>query len=193
MVSKFLGPFVVIIGRMAYSMMRFVAFMVVAIMAYGVFRQTLLFPNEDWSWHLVRDIFFQPYFMIFGEEFVDEIDPPCGPDEEVECVAGRWLNPVIMSIYLLIAYILLVNLLIAVFNSIFAKANAISRQIWKSSRFAVIMEYEQKPLFPPPLIFVSHIFLIFKWCHRRAKGTSRSYQFEDKFIDIFICRTEEAV
>lgn len=46
-----------------------------------------------------------------------------------KCQTGRWITPFVMSMYLLIANILLINLLIAVFNNIFIEVNAISHQV----------------------------------------------------------------
>lgn len=72
----------------------------------------------------------QPYFMLYGEVFADEIDPPCGDGEGMQpCRTGRWVSPVVMATYLLVANILLINLLIAVFNNIFNEVNAISHQV----------------------------------------------------------------
>ena len=175
--SKFLGPFVEMIGRMVKKMVFFVSLIAVVLMAYGVFRQSLLFPHEeDFNWFLVRDIFFQPYFMIYGEEFVDEINPECGngtyPNGTpmVACETGRWLNPLVMAIYLLMAFIMLPNVLIAVFNNIFNRSYSSSTEIWKFSRFNLVMVYEQKPVLPPPFIFFSHIYLFIRWCLRRCQG-----------------------
>lgn len=44
---------------------------------------------------------------------------------------GHWVTPITMSMYLLIANILLINLLIAVFNNIFIEVNAVSHQVCK--------------------------------------------------------------
>lgn len=88
--------------------------------------------------------------MLYGEVFADNIDPPCGetPDQK-PCVTGmiyrsctyfvkiilkahflgHWITPITMSMYLLIANILLINLLIAVFNNIFIEVNAVSHQV----------------------------------------------------------------
>lgn len=73
------------------------------------------------------------------------------------------------------ANILLLNLLIAVFNAIFMYAHTFSHEIWKFNRFGVVMEYEQKPALPPPLIIFSHIFLIIKWCRRRTRGSTSQW------------------
>lgn len=142
----------------------------------------------DSEWRLVRDIFFKPYFMIYGELFADTIDPPCGdraggqylPDENgnltvlnpdwIPCETGRWLNPLVMTCYLLVTVILLLNLLIAVFSTIYMQSHVISHEIWKFNRFNVVMEYEHKPVLPPPMIIASHVYLVYKWCKQRSIG-----------------------
>lgn len=88
-----------------------------------------------------------------------------------------------MSIYLLVANILLINLLIAVFNNIFIEVNAVSHQVWMFQRFTVVMEYEQKPGIPPPLIIFSHLFLLFKYLTRKLKGTEETY---DNALKLFL-------
>lgn len=83
------------------------------------------------------DALFQPYFMLYGEVFAGDIDPDCGGENEIPCHPGRWITPTVMSMYLLVANILLINLLIAVFNNIFTSVNAISHQVWMFQRFQV--------------------------------------------------------
>jgi len=48
-------------------MIYFIVLLLVVLMAFGVCRQSILFPNENWDWKLVRHIFFQPYFMLYGK------------------------------------------------------------------------------------------------------------------------------
>lgn len=79
----------------------------------------------------------QPYFMLYGEVFAGDIDPDCGGPGQIPCHPGRWITPTVMSMYLLVANILLINLLIAVFNNIFTSVNSISRQVWMFQRFQV--------------------------------------------------------
>jgi len=123
--------------------------------------------------------------MLYGEVFADAIDPPCGEGEDMEpCITGRWVSPVVMSIYLLVANILLINLLIAVFNNIFNEVNAVSHQVWMFQRFTVVMEYEQKPVLPPPLILLCHLYLLFKTVARKLRGRqSDSY---DNGLKVFL-------
>lgn len=44
-------------------------------------------------------------------------------------------------------------------------------QVWMFQRFTVVMEYQQKPVLPPPLIAFSHFYSLLKYCLRKAKGT----------------------
>jgi hypothetical protein len=43
-------------------------------MSFGIIRQAVHFQDEEPSWFLVRNMFFYPYWMIYGELFADEID-----------------------------------------------------------------------------------------------------------------------
>lgn len=129
----------------------------------------------------------EPYFMLYGEVYADKIDPPCGDDGEEPCQTGRWITPITMSIYLLVANILLINLLIAVFNNIFIEVNAIAHQVWMFQRFTVVMEYEQKPLLPQPFIIISHVVLLIKYFKRKMNGLEESY---DNGLKLFLDKDE---
>ncbi|KAJ6640898.1 Transient receptor potential cation channel trpm [Pseudolycoriella hygida] len=170
-VNKYLGPLVTMMGKMVKNMIYFVVLLLVVLLSFGVSRQAILFPHKEASWALIKEICFQPYFMLYGEVFADDIYPACGEDPgQIKCVTGNWVPPIIMSMYLLIANILLINLLIAVFNNIFIEVNAVSHQVWMFQRFTVVMEYQQKPVLPPPLIAFSHCYSLLKYFIRKAKG-----------------------
>lgn len=59
-------------------MMYFVVLLLVILMSYGVARQSILHPQETASWGLIKNIFFMPYWMIYGEVFADSIDRTYG-------------------------------------------------------------------------------------------------------------------
>ncbi|XP_066472747.1 transient receptor potential cation channel subfamily M member 3 isoform X1 [Tiliqua scincoides] len=188
-VNKYLGPYVMMIGKMMIDMMYFVIIMLVVLMSFGVARQAILFPNEEPSWKLAKNIFYMPYWMIYGEVFADQIDPPCGHNETREdgkiiqlppCKTGAWIVPAIMACYLLVANILLVNLLIAVFNNTFFEVKSISNQVWKFQRYQLIMTFHEKPVLPPPLIIFSHMTMIFqhiccRWRKRESDPDETDY------------------
>lgn len=50
-------------------------------------------------------------------------------------------------------------------------------------RFTVVMEYEQKPVLPPPLITFCHIYLLFKFLRRKLKGVQETY---DNGLKLFL-------
>ncbi|KAM8865726.1 transient receptor potential cation channel subfamily M member 3 isoform 7-T7 [Synchiropus picturatus] len=195
-VNKYLGPYVMMIGKMMIDMMYFVIIMLVVLMSFGVARQAILNPNEDPSWMLARNIFFMPYWMIYGEVFADQIDPPCGQNITTEdgvvtlppCKTGAWIVPAIMACYLLVANILLVNLLIAVFNNTFFEVKSISNQVWKFQRYQLIMTFHERPVLPPPLIIFSHITMVLK--HICCRWRKQDDDERDYGLKLFITEDE---
>ncbi|XP_059190828.1 transient receptor potential cation channel subfamily M member 1-like [Centropristis striata] len=199
-VNKYLGPYVMMIGKMMIDMMYFVVIMLVVLMSFGVARQAILHPDEEPTWRLARNIFYMPYWMIYGEVFADSIDrktrihiyameinPPCGEhlyDEDGKklppCIPGAWLTPAIMACYLLVANILLVNLLIAVFNNTFFEVKSISNQVWKFQRYQLIMTFHDRPILPPPLIIFSHLYILFSRMFRRCARKRQEGELDEK-------------
>ncbi|XP_036909683.1 transient receptor potential cation channel subfamily M member 1 isoform X3 [Sturnira hondurensis] len=210
-VNKYLGPYVMMIGKMMIDMLYFVVIMLVVLMSFGVARQAILHPDEEPSWKLARNIFYMPYWMIYGEVFADQIDrknrihiyameinPPCGDnqyDEEGKrlppCIPGAWLTPAIMACYLLVANILLVNLLIAVFNNTFFEVKSISNQVWKFQRYQLIMTFHDRPVLPPPMIILSHIYIIVMRLSGRCRKKREGDQDEqDRGLKLFLSEEE---
>ncbi|XP_063311111.1 transient receptor potential cation channel subfamily M member 3 isoform X2 [Pelobates fuscus] len=198
-VNKYLGPYVMMIGKMMIDMMYFVIIMLVILMSFGVARQAILFPSEEPSWKLAKNIFYMPYWMIYGEVFADQIDPPCGYNETAEdgkvtqyppCKTGAWIVPAIMACYLLVANILLVNLLIAVFNNTFFEVKSISNQVWKFQRYQLIMTFHERPVLPPPLIIFSHFTMICKHLCCRWRKHESDQEERDYGLKLFITEDE---
>lgn len=50
-------------------------------------------------------------------------------------------------------------------------------------RFTVVMAYEQKPVLPPPLIILSHAYLLLKWLKRKTRGVRETY---DNGLKLFL-------
>ncbi|KAG7276232.1 hypothetical protein CRUP_018614, partial [Coryphaenoides rupestris] len=179
-VNKYLGPYMI-------DMMYFVVIMLVVLMSFGVARQAILHPDEEPTWRLARNIFYMPYWMIYGEVFADSIDPPCGEhlyDEDGKkfppCIPGAWLTPALMACYLLVANILLVNLLIAVFNNTFFEVKSISNQVWKFQRYQLIMTFHDRPMLPPPLIIFSHLYILFNRLFRHCNKKKQEGELDEK-------------
>jgi len=50
-------------------------------------------------------------------------------------------------------------------------------QVWMFQRFTVVMEYQQKPVLPPPFIAFCHFYSLLKYCVRKAKGEEGMSKF----------------
>ncbi|KRZ15871.1 Transient receptor potential cation channel trpm [Trichinella pseudospiralis] len=156
------------LGRVS-KMVLLCTILFILLISFGVFRQSLTFPNEEWDWKLIRDIVYKPYFMLYGEVYADEIDT-CG-DENENCVFFYWLSPLFMTIYLLLSIIVFLNMMIAAFNFVFVTISAHSHLIWKFQKFEQVMDYEKQPFLPPPFVIIVHLYLLVQFlCRRRSKA-----------------------
>uniref|UniRef100_A0A3B4AAU9 Ion transport domain-containing protein n=1 Tax=Periophthalmus magnuspinnatus TaxID=409849 RepID=A0A3B4AAU9_9GOBI len=163
-VNQQAGPYVMMIAKMVANMFYIVVIMAIVLLSYGVPRKAILYPHEDPSWTLAKDVVFQPYWMMYGEVY---------SHSHVEihnlCAAGVWLTPLLQAVYLFVQYILMVNLLIAFFNNVYIQVKSISNLVWKYQRYHFIMAYHEKPVLPPPFILLCHIYSLFCMCRKRKK------------------------
>ncbi|XP_056268261.1 transient receptor potential cation channel subfamily M member 7 isoform X2 [Pseudoliparis swirei] len=171
-VNQQAGPYVMMIAKMVANMFYIVVIMAIVLLSYGVPRKAILYPHEEPSWTLAKDVVFQPYWMMYGEVYAYEIDV-CANNTETSvrtlCAAGVWLTPLLQAVYLFVQYILMVNLLIAFFNNVYLQVKSISNLVWKYQRYHFIMTYHEKPVLPPPFILLCHIYSLFCTCRKRKK------------------------
>ncbi|XP_029311404.1 transient receptor potential cation channel subfamily M member 7 isoform X2 [Cottoperca gobio] len=171
-VNQQAGPYVMMIAKMVANMFYIVVIMAIVLLSYGVPRKAILYPEEEPSWSLAKDVVFQPYWMMYGEVYAYEIDVCANNTEESIrslCKAGVWLTPLLQAVYLFVQYILMVNLLIAFFNNVYLQVKSISNLVWKYQRYHFIMAYHEKPVLPPPFILLCHIYSLFCMCRKRKK------------------------
>ncbi|PAV69075.1 hypothetical protein WR25_21949 [Diploscapter pachys] len=181
-----LGPYVTMAGKMVLNMIYIIIMLFVCLLAFGLARQSITYPNEEWHWILLRNIFYKPYFMLYGEVYADEIDT-CGDeawDSHLEngvpvhiqtnststCPPGFWIPPILMTIFLLVANILLMSMLIAIFNNIFVATDAVAKEIWLFERYRQVMEYESTPFLPPPLTPIYYVHMMIKYFRHDRKN-----------------------
>ncbi|XP_063737078.1 transient receptor potential cation channel subfamily M member 7 isoform X2 [Eleginops maclovinus] len=171
-VNQQAGPYVMMIAKMVANMFYIVVIMAIVLLSYGVPRKAILYPQEEPSWSLAKDVVFQPYWMMYGEVYAYEIDVCANTTEnsvKALCGAGVWLTPLLQAVYLFVQYILMVNLLIAFFNNVYLQVKSISNLVWKYQRYHFIMAYHEKPVLPPPFILLCHIYSLFCMCRKRKK------------------------
>uniref|UniRef100_A0AAZ3PNR4 Ion transport domain-containing protein n=1 Tax=Oncorhynchus tshawytscha TaxID=74940 RepID=A0AAZ3PNR4_ONCTS len=184
-VNKYLGPYVMMIGKMVrlwivfffrihfrisqgmIDMLYFVVIMLVVLMSFGVARQAILHPDEIPTWRLARNIFYMPYWMIYGEVFADSIDRKSSINSKIlfpVSWADDQFNPNPMMVVLVVC-------------SIMAFVDPTSdTSIWKFQRYQLIMKFHDRPLLPPPLIIFSHIYIVLKHVCRRCKRRTEGEQ-----------------
>ncbi|ESO08111.1 hypothetical protein HELRODRAFT_169845 [Helobdella robusta] len=186
-ISPRLGPVVHTTGKMLKEFLSLLSLILVSMVAFGTFRQSLWFPDNDFEWESVREIFLKPYFMLYGEVYHEIVWPDCvdnvtSPDD-FKCVSGRWLVPVALSIYLAVGIIVLLSLVIAVFNGIFMKAYLQSNIVWKFQRYVLVIEYEARPILPSPFIIISHIIMAIRFVVQRCINKRKRF---DQGLKVFL-------
>ena len=72
---------------------------------------------------------------------------------------------VFLAVYMLIANVMLLNLIIAVFTSIFSKVQENSKIVWRYEKYRLVKEFSTKPFLAPPLAIFQHLirFLRLIW------------------------------
>ncbi|XP_066499042.1 transient receptor potential cation channel subfamily M member 4-like isoform X1 [Hoplias malabaricus] len=181
-INKHLGPKIIIVGKMVKDVFFFLFFLGVWLMAYGVANQALLYSYDPRPYWVFRRVFYRPYLHIYGQIPLDEIDAhkrgdkPCTDnvtlihegEEPCPTSEANWLVLILLSVYLLVTNVLLLNLLIAMFSHTFSKVQENSDVHWKFQRYNLIVEYHSRPCLAPPFIIISHLNLFIKRIIRKV-------------------------
>ena len=100
----------------------FMLIMIVFIISYGVITQASLHPGQPFNFELLRNVINKGYWSIFGDfrlsnEFI--LDPACKIRDDCDLYpqhSGTYFTFFTFMIYCIVANVLLINLLIAVFR-----------------------------------------------------------------------------
>ncbi|CAG2245996.1 unnamed protein product [Mytilus edulis] len=130
-ISEYLGPKLVIIQKMFKDTFVFLVILTVIMMSYNVSYHSLLYPNSELSWQEIEKVMQNGYWTLFGEVgLIDsETLSDCTDDETIytsrnhtvkrdRCPThlGIHISPYLKALYGLIAVIILLNLLIAIYS-----------------------------------------------------------------------------
>ena len=165
---KKIGPLLIVIQYMFQDLANFFLIMLVVLVGYGVALHSILHPKSELSLSLLNNIIHIPYFQIYGELGVDTIleaqngTHGCIPDADP--VTRNYVGLVFAGCYLLFTNVLLLNLLIAMFNSTYANVEKDTAFHDVIHRIEILYEYSYKYFFPPPLVVISYLFRISVWC-----------------------------
>ncbi|XP_060069971.1 transient receptor potential cation channel subfamily M member-like 2 [Ylistrum balloti] len=171
-ISESIGPKVAMIEEMTGDLISFMMILLVFIVSYAIAAQSILYPVSNFDGDFLVQLFRIPYWNLYGELFLDEIEmtePECrsGPqtnetDTRPICPSevGRYSVPIIMSLYMIIANILLINLLIAIFSNTYTKIQENTGLYAKFQKFIIIYNQTCRPVCPPPLSFFFYVHAI---------------------------------
>uniref|UniRef100_A0A8R1DWQ5 LSDAT_euk domain-containing protein n=1 Tax=Caenorhabditis japonica TaxID=281687 RepID=A0A8R1DWQ5_CAEJA len=204
-VQQGLGPYINIVAEMIPSMIPLCVLVFITLYSFGLLRQSITYPYEDWHWILVRNIFLQPYFMLYGEVYAAEIDT-CGDeiwhtheDENIPismlnvthetCVPGYWIAPVGLTVFMLATNVLLMNVMVAGCTYIFEKHIESTREIFLFERYGQVMEYESTPWLPPPFTIIYHLIWVIKLIRYSGRMFERKNLF-DQSLKLFLSPDE---
>ena len=159
------GPYVVMIGEMLSDMFSFLIILFIFLLSYGIAFTAILQPGAPSGVRMLVQPLFKPYFNIYGEYFIDA--PEDGKTWFGTKKTNDYAEPiafVYLAVYLLIANVLLLNLLIAIFGNTFGKVMDSASTIWKFQRYSLIVEYAERSTFLcPPLSLVQHVVFFVHW------------------------------
>lgn len=163
--------------------MFFISIIAIFICAFGVTTQATLYPGRNkLNFDLVKAILDKAYWPIYGEmRILDEIDR-CSPranqsnelgdDETCPEQSGIAFSFIALMLYMVIANVLLINLLIAMFSSTFQDVQENTDQIWKFQRYRLVFEYYDSPILPPPLNFIAYFVSLVHYLRQRSARSS---------------------
>uniref|UniRef100_A0A7M5V598 Ion transport domain-containing protein n=1 Tax=Clytia hemisphaerica TaxID=252671 RepID=A0A7M5V598_9CNID len=160
-----LGPYIFMISRMFKEMMIFLVVLFVFMVSYGVGMTSVLLPQHVSS-KTFKDVLLYPFLNALGN-----IDFTYDQKEANQTSFntykyndyGEYVGWAFMIIYLLVANILLLNLLIAVFGSVYEEVKDDSKNVWSFQRFQIVEEYVRRSRIPNPFSFFSDMYHLILW------------------------------
>ncbi|XP_076821170.1 transient receptor potential cation channel subfamily M member-like 2 isoform X1 [Clavelina lepadiformis] len=194
-----LGPKLLMVTKMLKDLLFFLFIWAVIFFAYGVASQALLYPDEKSAKNKVFGSVYKPYWQLYGELFLSEIDYNPDADEFTcsnanvtdnatdtrmpHCPQENAFVPILSAIYMLLVNVLLLNLLIAMFSYTFEKLIDKTDVIWKFERYYLVEEYYFRPCLVVPFSIFSYIRSIILWlytCKEDESGIKFVKEIKDK-------------
>ena len=166
-----IGPLFIMVQYMCKDMLYFMVLLLVTILGYGVALQSVLHPHATSAWSLLWPIFQLPYQQLYGEFDIDDIlaapnaTDAIGPEQKPGF--RNYFGVFLTDCYLLATNVLLLNLLIAMFNSSYEKVRENAEYHNTIRMNKVLLEYQGKSILPPPFSIVTYIYRGIQKCRNR--------------------------
>jgi len=194
LVFKSLGPKLVMIGNMIRDLMFFIIIMVIFMFAYGVSTIAVTRPGTEFGGGLLKSITDISFWQLFGEITFDINNNNCNG---TNCLAEESFifGYLYTMLYFVVANILLMNLLVAMFSSTVEKVHDNTDVIWKFQNYILVYEFDRYEFLPvpPPFNLLGYIILylikLFKGKKHLADFTKfnrRLLEKEQRYCRLFI-------
>ena len=108
---------------------------------------------------MMAAIIHDPYLALYGEINIDGI---LSPDGTSTLGFRNLFGMGMLYFYLFFSNILLLNLLIAMFNSTYTDVKEQTKYYHVLQMNDMLTEFEKKPPIPPPLVLVWYVYLLCK-------------------------------
>lgn len=169
--------------KMIDDLKYFMIILITFIFGFGISLQAIMSPNNEFSIQTLLEIFNMAYWPIYGElALLGTLnDDACKNGTLSDCAnrSSVITSYFILMIYMIIANVLLLNILIAMFSNTFEDIQKDANLIWKNQRYDLLCEYISFPLLPPPLNIPYHLVkLVYKQlqannCIQRAQKRNK--------------------
>ena len=170
--------------------------LIIFILGYGTASQALLNPVREFHIEdlpdMIKNIVYLPYWQMYGELSLDSIENHdkivCYEDNF--CEDFTFYNHVAMfflAIYMLVGNVMLLNLLIAIFTSVFENVRENSKEVWKFEMYRLVEEYDRKPMLPVPFTIFEETFRL---CKKLWQTTCKRSK---ENVDLSLARTIETL
>ena len=154
-----MGIFIVAYGVITHSGLKFLRLKRNYPVFYSLY--SALYPGHAFNFELFRNVMNKGYWSIFGDfRILNELvlEPNCA--ERTDCYThhtGTYFTLFTLMVYCVIANVLLINLLIAMFSYTFQNIQSNTDKIWKYQRYDLVLEHFDAPVLPPPLNVFGYI------------------------------------
>ncbi|KAJ8317915.1 hypothetical protein KUTeg_003006 [Tegillarca granosa] len=176
--------------QIKYDFIAFIRMFLIFMISGGVTIQAVLYPNYPLGIDLVKRVLTRPLFAMFLTQISDLGGDPkcshmysnistgfCAAEPEIQpiekCAYSSLAGYLIVIQYLLICKLVMVTLLFAMFALTITKVDQEAGVIWKFQRYALIVEFEDRPSCPPPLTVLYYVYLLVIFIINKIRGCKK--------------------
>ncbi|VDI32559.1 Hypothetical predicted protein [Mytilus galloprovincialis] len=182
--SEYLGPKLVIIQKMFKDTFAFLIILSVIMMSYSVSFHSLNHQKSEFVWAEIERVMQHGFWMLLEQK--QEYESECTIDtvEDIWTVCptvGQRIAPYLKALYGLIAVILLLNLLIAIYSDTYQKVNYACKFHWSQLTTDFLEEYSIETIFPIhlqllvlPFGLAHFVIWCVKYCYMYSNKRGRS-------------------